>query len=146
MTSAPSELRLRSFGSRPRTLSALSLWLLPPALAAGTVGGLSAANGGYFGGTRAWAALRRRDRRARPRVRRRPRALRRLDRAVDSVDELGHVDGVRRAEDARVRRSGRRRTAGPQAPLGAVGARGDVDRHQRRLRVRARDASLPGAS
>jgi len=57
MTSAPSELRLRSFGSRPRTLGALSLWLLPPALAAGTVGGLSAANGGYFGGTRAWAAL-----------------------------------------------------------------------------------------
>lgn len=57
MTSASSEVRLPSYGSRSRTLGAISLQLLPPALAAGTVGGLSAANGGYFDGTRAWAAL-----------------------------------------------------------------------------------------
>ena len=55
--SAMGEIGVVRARSRRDAIAALALRVLPPLLAAGTVGGLAASSGGYYAGTCAWAAL-----------------------------------------------------------------------------------------
>jgi len=57
MASVSSELRMPAVGRRWTTLAARAFGVLPPLLGAASVGGLAAANGGYFANTCAWASL-----------------------------------------------------------------------------------------
>ena len=56
-TSSTGEVGGARAWSRQEAVTALAPRVLPPLLAAGTVGGLAASNGGYYSGTCAWAAL-----------------------------------------------------------------------------------------